>query len=208
MRPQALFGLIAAPLAVFSALSVFAQDKSTAIQPGQPETAQLSAITVDMNGGPDSYVYDTIWKDVFAQELALREAISKKTGRPAISTTDVFKATFGLPDATIVLSATATPQVDCSSYTNVGLPPSLMTCPMRVALVHGKDVNVIYSSNSFPFAISVNESGSFDPNDSNNKTLVIFDPTSKTIRTQLFQNGSHIEEFKPDSDDTTITLKY
>ncbi len=125
-----------------------------------------------------------------------------------ISTTNVFAANFDVPQGKIIVSATDAPGYDCQSYTNIGLSPSLMTCPMRVALVEPNEIKIIYSSKSFPFSIGVNEEGQFDNENPENRTLMTLDPVNKILRTHLSQSGPHIEGFNPDADNTAIRLDY
>lgn len=125
-------------------------------------SAALKAVTVDLRGDSSSNIYRAIWHDVFDQELAIRQKFSEKTNRPIISTTNVFAANFDVPKGKIIVSATDEPGNGCQSYTNIGLSPSLMSCPMRVAFVQPNEIKIIYSSKSFPFSIGVTDEGQFD----------------------------------------------
>lgn len=188
-----------------------APDRSTAPAAAAPPvrlSAVLKAVTVDLGGDSGSNVYRAIWHDVFDQELAIRQKFSEKTNRPVISTTNVFAANFDVPQGKIVVSATDVPGNGCQSYTNIGLSPSLMTCPMRIALVQSKEIKIIYSSKSFPFSIGVNKEGEFDNENPASRTSVTLDPVKKILRTYLSQAGPHIEGFALNADNTTIRLEY
>jgi hypothetical protein len=176
-----------------------------------PLTATLNAVTVSLTGEPGSNIYRTIWRDLFDRELVLRQTLSERTRRPPILTTDVFAAAFDVTDGKIVVSATDTGD-GCLSYTNLGLPPSLMTCPMRVALVRNREPKIIYSSDSFPFSIGVTSDGKFDSTNPQDRPAVTLDPATKILSTRLFEGGQpagpHIEGFNPRADDSLIHLEY
>jgi hypothetical protein len=148
---------------------------------------------------------------VFDQELALRQRLSERTKRPPVLTTDVFAAAFAVPDGEIIVSATDTGN-GCQSYTNIGLPSSLMTCPMKVALVHDHEPKIIYSSDSFAFSIGVDSEGKFENENPENRTAVTFDPVKKMLSTRLFEAGqpanTRVEGFNPNADNSQIYLKY
>jgi hypothetical protein len=170
---------------------------------GRTETAQLRAIQVKLYGED---IYVRIWQDAFQKIMDLRKQFSGKTKRPPRVTAEVFTATFTAPEGEVVMAATATPKADCESYTNVGLSPSLIACPLRVALVQGSTFKIIYESDSFPFSIGVTDSGELNNEDKQNYTTIIFDPAKKTLRTELVEGGVH--KLQPDSSDSSIQLTY
>jgi hypothetical protein len=167
------------------------------------ESAQIRSIVVKLSSED---VYARIWQDAFHQMIDLRRRLAERTKRPPILTTEVFTATFDAPEGQIVMAATATPKVDCESYSKVSLSPSLMTCPLRVALVQGKDFRVVYETKSFPFSIGVTESGEINSEDKQNYTTVTFDPVNKTLTTMLIEGGARKRE--GDSSETVIHLNY
>lgn len=196
-----LFTSTAGFLAIIGPQFAMAQEK--------PETARLTAITVDLRGeSPASKVYRAIWRDAFDQELAVREKLSKVTKRPPIFTADVFAASFTIAKGKIIVSATNTPTISCQSYTNLGLSPSLMTCPMRVALVQTDETKIIYRTDAFAFSIGVSDKGTFDNENPESRTSVTFDPVNKVLQTHLVEAGPHVEGFKSGADDTQIRLEY
>jgi hypothetical protein len=111
-----------------------------------------------------------------------------------------------------VMAATGTPENDCESYTNVGLLPTLMTCPLRVPLVQdGRVKAIVYEDDSFPFAISVNDKGEFNNEDKENRTNVVFDPSKKIIATQLIEAGTLVgaaQALEANPNDVVMRLKY
>jgi hypothetical protein len=174
----------------------------------KPQTAQLSAITVNLKGdSPDSEMYQSIWQDVFKQELETRIKLSAITNRPPLYTTQLFVAAFNVPQGSIVLSSTDTPEVGCRTYTAVGLSPSLMTCPVRVALLQNKEARVIYSSPAYTFSFSVNADGEFDNDSAEVRTFVTLDPSSKSLYTHA-EDASQLLSVAPTANDSTIQLKY
>ena len=169
------------------------------------QTERLHAVTVKLYDEESPLA--KIWHDVFEKEISMRNAMSKKTGRPAIPTTTVFAASFKDPGGSvIIMAAMATPEKDCTSYTNIGLSPVLMSCPLRVALVkNDADIKVVYSNDSFPFVMEVNEEGEFKDESKANNTQVFFNYANKTLTTKLVENGIAQKDTR---DNTVILLKY
>ncbi len=184
MTRRALVPIGSALCAMFMSIPAEAENSN-------PQTAWLSAVSVKLD---EDNIYSRVWRDAFDKILARRKVLSEKLGRPPILTTDVFAVTFKSTNGQgdIVMSATATLDKDCESYANVGLSPSLMTCPLRIVLVQSDRLKLLYQEDSFAFAIGVDDKGVFDNEDKDNHTEVVFDPEEKTISVALTAKGDPI----------------
>jgi len=176
------------------------------IQALKASSVSLRGDLINLKSSPN--ILRAIWQDQFARIYDERQILSKKAGNPPIDTTTVFSAFFESPKGLFVLSATATPEVDCQSFTGLGLSPNLLACPMRVALVSGGKITLIYEDSHFAFSTSVNDQGEFNNEDKANQTAIEFNFADKVIQTKLFF-GTHKPEVNAEpSDDTTIKLTY
>ena len=177
----------------------------------KPQVKYLQQQTIDLVKGPDPLKLRDTWDIPFKEEVALRQKLSEVTKRPPLFSAGVYVAEFETRGGRIILSATSTPDQDCRSYSNVGLSKNLISCPMRVALVSGDAVKVIYSEDQFALAdngdtgsskLSTNDKGSIG-------TLITFDPLAHTISSRLSLGENQIlSSDEKNSNDEFIKLNY
>jgi hypothetical protein len=147
---------------------------------------KVALVGNDTDLGDDSNALRAIWRDEFAKTWSVRQDLAKRSGRTPLAQTNVFMTKFEIPSGRMIVSATSTPSDDCSSFSNVGLPDNLLSCPMKVAIIQGNEMDVVYNDNKFVFSIGLGQGGAFDNSDIESQTSITFEPSQKILQSHLF----------------------
>jgi hypothetical protein len=170
----------------------------------QTQTKRLIAINTPLSVDSSTNLQASIWKDKLPDIVAQRKATQSIVPEAKLQNTfTVFVATFKADDETVVLSVLF--NSECRVFSNVGLPESLGTCPMRVVVVEHDQSKVAYAMSDFPFAIKLNEDGSWNNYSQKDKTIVFFEPRTGLISTRVSTSGGP-PGYSDRGEDTTIHL--
>lgn len=144
-----------------------------------PLTADAAATTVGK-----------IWADklplLIEQQKALVQAVPSLPMK-----TEVFIATLKTVDGTFVISA-----INSSECHSISTVQNERDCPARLARVtSNNEVHVLGEQSDFPIAMVRGNAGFDASSNSQNtdRTIVTFNPTTKTFSYQLFHDGRSVE---------------
>lgn len=152
--------------------------------------AQLEQKEVQLSDAQN--VQSAIWRD----ELSAFKANLERTKRtvpnvPVATRFSVVTASFRENDATLIVSVFLN---NCEDSSKLSLPESLASCPMRIARVRDNKVAIVKSEREFWFSSTANEYQPSPRAAANNFTVMSFDPSKKTLTSDLFVDGQLYEK--------------